>query len=261
MSADGPPQGAAPPPGGERRGAPFGGGHMNLAQSLADAGLDWIVPQWNGPANVRAFFTTRNDAGDVRAFVPSGPVRLVQVHGCDVARVDPRDAAALRAAPPRADAAVTQGQDVVLTVRTADCLPMLFADRGGTTVAVAHAGWRGLAAGVLEATIAAMPVRARDVVGWIGPAIGPRAFEVGRDVFDAYCVADPGASSHFAPLREGKWLADLPALARRRLAAVGVVDVDGGLWCTHTQADRFHSYRRDRAGGRMALVAWLASRQ
>jgi YfiH family protein len=145
----------------------------------------------------------------------------------------------------------------VLSVRTADCLPVLLADREGSVVAVAHAGWRGLAAGVLEATIASMRVPAADLSVWLGPAIGPSAFEVGPDVYAAYCDMDPGAAYCFSPLREGKWLADLSGLARRRLATSGVHDVTVDGSCTYIDSGRFFSYRRDRHSGRMALVAWL----
>jgi polyphenol oxidase len=258
-----------------------------LRGRFADAGLDWVVPRWHGPSRVAAFFTTRHggaaagatatmDVGTarpardelagavgenrrrLRAFLPADPIWLSQVHGRGVVTADARNAEALRAAVPEADAAVTREPDLVLTVRTADCLPVLLADRAGTVLAVAHAGWRGLAAGVLEATLAAMDVDAREVAGWIGPAIGPRAFEVGADVHAAFVGDDPGASVHFTPLRAGKWLADLAGLARRRLAARGVADVAGGCWCTHAESARFFSYRRDRESGRMALVAWLA---
>jgi len=238
--------------------------------------LDRIVPAWNGPARVQAFFTTldvgsaratdQELAGTIganrrrlRALLPSDPVWLSQVHGRDVVGIDGNTVERIRASPPHADAAFTRTPGVVLTVRTADCLPVLLADRAGSTVAVAHAGWRGLAAGVLEAALDAMAVPGRDIVAWIGPAIGPRAFEVGADVRDAYCEPDPESALHFAPLREGKWLADLPALARRRLAARDVRDVAGGTWCTYSDPSRFHSYRRDKGSGRMALAAWLTS--
>jgi YfiH family protein len=220
---------------------------------------DRIAPAWDGPARVQAFFTTRHASEAlVRAALPGEPVRLAQVHGRGVVEVDAASRQRHRTAAPQADAAVTRLRSVVLTVRTADCLPVLLADRAGSVVSVAHAGWRGLAAGVLEATVAAMTVTPRDLSAWIGPCIGPRAFEVGRDVYEALCDADPGAARHFAPLHEGKWLADLPALARRRLAAVGVTAVAGGTWCTYRDAGLFHSYRRDRTTGRMALYAWLA---
>jgi YfiH family protein len=216
---------------------------------------DRIVPQWQGPTRVRAFFTTRGtDMEKLRASLPSDPVWLSQVHGRGVVTIDERNVASHRASRPQADAAVTRAPGVVVSIQTADCLPVLFADRAGGVVGVAHAGWRGLAAGVLEATIDAM--RATDVVAWIGPGIGPQAFEVGRDVYDAYCGADPACAAYFSPFREGKWLADLPGLARHRLGALGV-PADGGGWCTYRDADQFFSYRRDKSGGRMALCAWL----
>ncbi|MFO1312231.1 MAG: peptidoglycan editing factor PgeF [Burkholderiales bacterium] len=219
---------------------------------------DFIVPQWQGPPGVRALFTTR--AIDVpgerlRAALPSDPVWLRQVHGAACVEVDrPQDD------PPAADAAVTRTPGLPITVRTADCLPVLMADRAGTVVGVAHAGWRGLAAGVLESALAALRVAPREVCAWIGPAIGPERFEVGADVHEAYCASEPGCAAHFRPLREGKWLADLPGLARRRLARAGVAHVAGGAWCTHTDAARFHSYRRENGAGRMALVAWIDAR-
>ena len=249
----------------------------------------WITPQWEGPPHVRAFFTTRAggvstgaaasmDVGTafpaaedfagaigenrrrLRAHLPADPVWLSQVHGREVVQVTADNAAALRAAPPQADAAVTRERGVAITVRTADCLPVLLADRAGSVVAAAHAGWRGLAAGVLEATVAAMVVPPEDVVAWLGPAIGPAAFEVGADVHAAFCATDGACGAFFAPLREGKWLADLPGLARHRLARLRI-GAAGGTWCTHAEADRFFSWRRDKASGRMALVAWLATDQ
>ena len=215
----------------------------------------FIVPQWQGPARIRALFTTR--AIDVpgerlRAALPSDPAWLTQVHGIACVDVDaPSDA------PPTADAAFTRKANVAIAVRTADCLPVLFGDREGSVVGVAHAGWRGLAAGVLESTIASLRVAPDDLAAWIGPAIGPSRFEVGADVYDAYCAGDASCATHFKPLREGKWMADLPGLARQRLARAGVPRVDGGAWCTHTDEARFHSYRREKGTGRMALVAWL----
>lgn len=256
----------------------------SLRARLAGEGLDWMVPAWRGPARVHALFTTRAggpapscfDAGAarptaddlagnvgacrrrLRTWLPADPVWLEQVHGCDVVAVDAANALALRTAPPRADAALARVPGVVLAVRVADCLPVLLADRAGGVVAVAHAGWRGLAAGVLEATLAAMHVAPAEVAAWIGPAIGPRAFEVGADVRDAHCAHDAGALAHFAPQGGGKWLADLPALARRRLTAAGVTAVAVDDACTHSDAARFHSWRRDRTSARMALLAWLA---
>ena len=249
---------------------------------LAARRLDWIVPTWTGPSRVRAFFTTRHggvatgaaatfDVGSARSgpaedvaalaenrrrlreLLPAAPVWLHQVHGNDVVTITTAPAV-----PPTADAAITRMAATVLTVRTADCLPLLFADRAGTVLAVAHAGWRGLARGVVENALAAMNVPASDIVAWIGPAIGPQAFEVGADVLAAHSASDRQAAGFFKPIRAGKWMADLPGLARARLTRAGVPAVAGGEWCTHTDAARFHSYRRDPNAGRMALVAWLA---
>jgi YfiH family protein len=276
--------------GGKRAGS--AGGATPLAERLARAGLDWIVPGWPAPAHVGAFSTTRSggaSAGpdatmDLRlpnaaqmsaeasaalaenrrrldAFLPSPPVWLAQVHGARVAVLDAPGVAAARAAPPVADAAVTRERGIVCAVRTADCLPVLFADRAGTVVGAAHAGWRGLAAGVLEATVAALATLGgapRDLVAWLGPAIGPAAFEVGRDVRDAFAASDPESIRSFAPAGDGKWLADLYALARRRLAAAGVHDVGGGGLCTVADAARFYSHRRARDAARMATLVWLA---
>jgi polyphenol oxidase len=241
---------------------------------------DWIQPEWPAPATVRAFATTRHGGvsrgpyaslnlgvrvGDdpqavaknrerVRALLPAEPRWLQQVHGTEVADADH---ASLDVA---ADAAWTRSAGVVCAVQAADCLPVLFCDRDGTTVAVAHAGWRGLSAGVLERTVAAMARPPVELMAWLGPAIGPRAFEVGRDVLDAFTSSDAQCSSAFEPLREGKWLADLYALARRRLSYAGVGRVYGGGWCTANDPDRFFSHRRDRVTGRQAAFIWLQNR-
>jgi YfiH family protein len=209
-------------------------------------------------------------------FLPSPPIWLSQVHAADVVLVDGSNVTALTSTPPVADAAVTRARGVVLGVRTADCLPVLFADRAGTVVGAAHGGWRGLAAGVLEATVRAMGVPPRDIVAWLGPAIGPQKFEVGRDVVEAFCGTDSSAAACFAPLRGGarvaadreekwlavdreeKWLADLYAFARHRLGREGITTIAGGGYCTMSEADRFFSYRRDKDAGRMATLIWLA---
>ena len=240
---------------------------------------DWIVPGWPAPARVRAFVTTRAggvssgdyasmnlgaNSGDeeenvarnrriVRAALPSDPVYLAQVHGIDVADLD----AARAPGRPRADAAVTSTPGKVAVVLTADCMPLFLADRAGTRVAVAHAGWRGLAAGVVEQALAALKAPARDVVAWMGPAIGPAAFEVGGEVKDAFERADPAASQAFAPHKPGKFLADLYALARQRLARAGVAEIHGGGFCTFTETGRFFSYRRVQRSGRMGAFIWM----
>jgi YfiH family protein len=256
-----------------------------LRARLDAEGLDWIVPAWAAPGNVVAVSTTKTggasgafDAGPSRigdaaapgrivanrarlaSFLPAAPVYLHQVHGTTVVAIDGDNLDRARADPPQADAAVTRTPGIALAVRAADCLPVLFADRAGSVVAAAHAGWRGLAGGVLEASLTAMGVASRDIVAWIGPAIGPHAFEVGREVLDACGAADASDAECFAPLAAGKWLGDLPGLARRRLARAGVHDVAGGAWCTVRDASRFHSWRRERSAGRMATAIAIVPR-
>lgn len=163
-----------------------------------------------------------------------------------------------------ADASVTSAPEMVLAILTADCLPVVFAAQDGSEVAAAHAGWRGLAGGVLEATLAAMRTHASQVLAWLGPAAGPQAYEVGAEVREAFVLQDPGASSAFAITRPGHWHVDLYALARRRLAAAGVVAerIHGGGLCTLSAPDRFFSHRRSTMSaeggstGRMATLVW-----
>lgn len=209
----------------------------------------------------------------LEALLPSPPCWLRQVHGTAVHVAAPAQVASASRPEeardddlrePEADAAVTDATGVVLAVLTADCLPVLLADTRARAVAVAHAGWRGLAAGVVERSVEALRARAgrdAEVIAWLGPAIGPRAFEVGDDVLHAFCGEDPDAAAAFVPgPREGKWLADLYRLARIRLARVGVSRVSGGDHCTVQERERFYSHRRDRIGGRMASLIWLDSR-
>ena len=242
----------------------------SLEAEFAAAGLDWIVPDWPAPMSVRAFSTTRNGKdgasfdvsrrvpdravihAELRSWLPEDPIWLAQVHGNAVCNVD-----TVRSdSEQQADAAVAHNAGRVCTVLTADCVPVLFTDCTGSVVAAAHAGWRGLAAGVLEATIAAMRVEPGEILAWLGPAIGPRAFEVGADVREAHCAGDPDALSCFTPFKPGKWLADLYALARRRLARAGVTSIHGGEHCTFTESDRFYSYRRDHGVNSMATFVW-----
>lgn len=209
----------------------------------------------------------------LEALLPSPPRWLRQVHGTAVHVAAPDPVAATNhpeqargdgAYEPEADAAVTRAAGVVLAVLTADCLPVLLADTRARAVAVAHAGWRGLAAGVVERSVDALREQAgrdAEVIAWLGPAIGPRAFEVGDDVLHAFCDQDPDAAAAFVPgPREGKWRADLYRLARIRLASVGVSRVSGGDHCTVQEHERFYSHRRDRISGRMASLIWLDSR-
>ena len=243
---------------------------------------DWLVPEWPAPPSVRALITTR--AGGVStgryasfnvgystaddplatgenrarlcALLPEAPRWLKQVHGAQV--VDAESASDR----PRADAAVARTAGTVCAIQVADCLPVLFADRGGRMVAAAHAGWRGLAAGVLDNTIAAMReagVAPRNIIAYIGPGIGPAAFEVGDEVRAAYVERDRDAASAFVPRAAGKWLADLPALARRALLRCGIEAVYGCGLCTYSDPQRFYSYRRDGETGRMAALIWLAT--
>ena len=253
-----------------------------LAAEIRGAHLDWIVPDWPAPADVCAVTTTRSGGVSTGAyatmnlarggrddaaalaenrrrferFLPAPPVPLAQVHGATVAVLDRATTAS-----PTADAAVTRERGTVCAVLTADCMPVVVTDLRGSAVGIAHAGWRGIAGGVLEATVAALMRLGADrarLLAWLGPAIGPDAFEVGADVYDAFCADDSGASSHFAAGRPGKWHADLYGLARRRLERAGVASIDGGGECTYTDTARFFSYRRERDSGRMATAVWLA---
>ncbi len=197
----------------------------------------------------------------LRAALPSDPHWLEQVHGAAVHRViasveGPEDPLEVRA-----DASVTDIPGRVLAVLSADCLPVLLSDCSGRRIGAAHAGWRGLAAGVLENTVAALrslPGQDESLSAWLGPAIGPAAFEVGDEVRQVFVAGDPASAVCFRPAPQpGKWLADLFSLARRRLARVGVTEVGGGGQCTVADRNRFYSHRRDRVTGRMASLIWI----
>jgi len=246
----------------------------------------WLDADWPAPPRVRALTTTRFGMGvsqppfeafdlglrngdhvaavaenrlQLRAALrlPAAPRWLRQVHGTTVA-VEPGED------EPEADASTTSRAGTVLAILTADCLPVVLAAKDGSEVAVAHAGWRGLAAGVLESTGAAMRAPARELVAWMGPAAGPGAYEVGAEVFEAFASGDPRARAAFAPTRPGHWNVDLYALAKQRLADAGVGAVHGGGLCTIAD-QRFYSHRRstlDGSGrtGRMATLAWIEPR-
>jgi YfiH family protein len=211
-----------------------------------------IQPDWHAPSAVRAFVTTRafgnmNDLETRRrlsALLPAEPAWLKQVHGNKV--VESSQAG-------EADAVVARKPRSVCAVMIADCMPVLFADEAGTTVAAAHAGWRGLAAGVLEATIEAMDVPPQKLLAWLGPAIGPQVYEVGEDVRTAF----RRYPSAFKPTRPGQWLLDLYAVAQDKLRSRGVGQISGGGFCTYTEHERFFSYRRDRSTERMSACIWL----
>lgn len=223
-----------------------------------------LRPDWPAAGNVRALVTTRlfgdlkspDARARLRGAVPAEPSWLRQVHGTRVVRAD----AVVPDSPaePEADAAVTARAGAVCAVMAADCLPVLLAEERGACVGAAHAGWRGLAGGVLEAALDAMAVPGTRVLAWLGPAIGPRAYEVGEEVRAAFLAADPGSAACFAATRPGHWHLDLYAAARRRLAARGVARVSGGGFCTATDAARFYSWRARQEAGRMAALVWLA---
>jgi YfiH family protein len=186
--------------------------------------------------------------------LPERPRWLRQVHGTEVFEADAAESASV--GEPQADAAVAHRSSRVLAVLTADCLPVLLCAEDGSAIGIAHAGWRGLAGGVIEATLARLAVPPQSLLAWLGPAIGPRSYEVGADVRAAFVDADAEAASAFVPHRPGHWLCDLYALARRRLAAAGVHRIFGGGLDTFADP-RFYSYRRDRTTGRFASLIWI----
>lgn len=241
----------------------------------------FLRPDWPAPPGVRALITTRHGGvsaapyasfnlgshvGDdparvganrarLASLLPAAPCWLEQVHGTDVIDLGTLTSVAT---PPRADAALARRAGVVCAVLTADCLPVLLCDAAGSVVAAAHAGWRGLLAGVLERTVAAMAVPAGSLMAYLGPAIGPESFEVGDEVRAAFVAAGEEAEAAFKPLHPGKWLANIYLLAHQRLARSGVDVVHGGGFCTVHEAERYFSYRRDGTTGRMASLIWLA---
>jgi len=205
-----------------------------------------IVPDWPAAARVHAVMTTRNtQLEELHAVLPRDPAWLRQVHGTQVVNLD----------NPRAlegDAAITRTPNTVCAIQVADCMPLLLADAAGTVVGGAHAGWRGMSAGVIEATVDALGVRASELIAWLGPAIGPRVYEVGDEVRAAFAEKDA-----FSATRPGHWLLDLYAVARARLQQKGVHRIFGGGFCTYSDPQRFYSYRRDGSTGRMAALIWL----
>lgn len=239
----------------------------------------WIVPQWPAPNAVRALSTHRSGGASTASYaslnlgdhvgdspkavaenrrrlaaaaaLPSEPQWLTQVHGTTVADLD----APAPLGP--ADACFTRSLKQVCAILTADCLPILFAADTGDSVAAAHAGWRGLAGGVIEATVSALGVPPARLMAWLGPAIGPQHFEVGAEVREALLTADLAAEAAFTSNSRGRFMADLAALARRRLAALGVDRVYGGGQCTFAERERYFSHRRDGVTGRQATLIWL----
>ena len=246
--------------------------------NLAPKGKNFLTADWPAPANVKTLITTRNGGvsqgayqslnlgthvGDNPEAVRRNREIVQQQVGLPVAYLNQIhstivvNAAEALDGTPDADASVDDTGKVACAVMTADCLPVLFCDRAGTAVAAAHAGWRGLAGGVLQNTIAAMKVPPVEIMAYLGPAISADAFEVGQDVFDAFCMPMPEAAAAFEGIGGGKFLADLYALARLILKREGVGGVYGGTHCTVLERDTFFSYRRDGATGRMASLIWL----
>jgi YfiH family protein len=242
----------------------------------------FITPCWSAPPGVHALQTTRLGGfsrspydclnlglhvGDdllavaanrhvLNSLLPCEPVWLEQVHGTEVVQAE---SAGCR---PLADACITRQKNAVCVVMTADCLPLLLCDQAGSVVGAAHAGWRGLAHGVIEATVAAMGESGEYLMAWLGPAIGPQAFEVGGEVREAFLHHDPASAAAFTPSHltggGGKFLADIYQLARLRLQALGLTQIYGGGFCTYGDQERFFSYRRDGRTGRMATMIWMA---
>lgn len=251
---------------------------LNAAIGLRAGSDVFLYADWPAPARVKTLITTRNggvsegvyrslnlgahvgdkpeDVAENRARVQSQtgvPVAyLNQTHSADVVQ-----AAEALIRMPDADGSVDSTGGVACAVMTADCLPVLFCDRAGTVVAAAHAGWRGLANGILQHTVAAMQVPPLEIMAYLGPAIGPDAFEVGQDVWDAFCQNMPQADAAFAPIGSGKYLVDIYALARLVLLREGVTQIYGGTHCTVLERDTFFSYRREGQTGRMASMIWL----
>ena len=242
---------------------------------------DWITPDWPAPACVQAFSTTRAGgfstgpwrsfnlglrSGDdpaavqrnrdlLRTLVPSEPNWLQQVHGT---RVVEHNASEVAAEPPEADGQIAGALGRVCVVLSADCLPVMFCNRAGTRVAAAHAGWRGLAAGILENTVKAFGDSPAELMAWLGPAIGPDVYEVGDEVRNVFVATDGEAAGAFRQHGE-KWLFDLYAMARLRLQRAGLAAVFGGTFCTFSEPERFFSFRRDGRTGRMGTFVWIDS--
>lgn len=264
-----------PPPPGVFCATPYHAARREITEAIRSS----LLPaDWPAPPGVFAFTTLRGPAGDSRApfdsfnlgmrsgddedivaenrrmlehalELPSSPRWLRQVHGAGVVVAPGFD-------EPEADAAITSTPGTVLAILTADCLPVVFAASDGSEVAAAHAGWRGLSAGVLETTATAMQSSPDAIQAWLGPAAGPGAYEIGEEVFAAFVDRAPRAAIAFAPTRPGHWRVDLYVLARQRLADAGVTRVSGGGLCTISDPRRFYSHRRDQRTGRMATLVW-----
>ena len=238
-----------------------------------------IKPDWPAPETISAYSTTRlggHSDGNYAGFnlatgikdkpnavrknrallkqklaLPREPLWLNQVHGVNVIDANPLKKR------PKADAVFTNTSGIVCVTLTADCLPLLICNTQGNCVAAIHAGWRGLANGIIEATLSTLAIKPKDTLAWLGPAIGPTAFEVGKDVYTTFVDMDNDAKEHFCPTKKDHWLANIYGLAKQRLAKCHVTQVYGGNYCTYTEKERFFSYRRDKECGRMATMIWF----
>jgi YfiH family protein len=231
--------------------------------------MKFLQPTWPAPKQIQAYTTVRTSWGERSSSpedkqstqiletlfgIPSEPIWLTQTHSSIAI-----EANAENTGKP-ADASYTYEPNRICTVLTADCLPLLICNNQGTFAAAIHAGWRGLAGGIIEATLKNAPLPTQELLVWLGPAIGPQKFEVGLDVYEAFTKAFPDSVRAFTPTPEGKWLANLYELARMRLNALGISAIYGGEFCTYTQDNLFYSYRRDKGKtGRMASLIWIAA--
>jgi YfiH family protein len=241
--------------------------------------INVITPNWPAAKNIKAFTTTRHGGVSQQAFaslnlanhvgddteavknnrallraqmrLPNEPVWINQVHGVEVVQAD------IISSLTTADASFTNQPNIVCVVMTADCLPVFFCNKAGTHVAVAHAGWRGLVDGVIEETIKALKIPGNELLVWLGPAIGPQAFEVGEEVLQKFCAIDPQAEAAFKTSPNNRWLGDIYLLAKQRLQKCGVTAIYGGDLCTYSDSEQFFSYRRDGQTGRMASLIWI----
>ena len=243
---------------------------------------EWLIPNWDAPDNIKAVMTTRQGGFSCAPFdsmnlgdhvdddlhsvaknreslkqklnLPNDPLWLTQIHGVTIANADQQNQGKVEA-----DASIAHQSGSVCAVMTADCLPVLFCNQQGTAIAAAHAGWRGLHAGILEQTVKALNCPAEEVMAWFGVAIGAEYFEVGDEVREAFVSVQVEAEKAFVPsVNAGKWLADIYLLARLRLQAIGVRKITGGEYCSYKDKERFYSYRREAKTGRMASLIWMS---
>ncbi|MES2216771.1 MAG: peptidoglycan editing factor PgeF [Pseudomonadota bacterium] len=228
----------------------------------------FIQPQWPAPASVKAFSSLRQsgvgedpavplDDRDVMLLqqalqIPATPIWLKQIHGNIAIQASPENS------QQEGDALFTDKPNTVCVIRTADCIPIFFTTKTGSHIAAIHAGWRGLASGIIDATLQKLPVAPAEILAWLGPGIGPERFEVRKDVYDIFTLNDPGAEPAFNKISDEQWLADLFMLARQRLQKLGITQIFGGDYCTYSDPEHFFSYRRDgKLTGRILSLIWI----